>query len=86
VAKFRSIVFPQAGIRHTAFAMLKRMDTRRYTSLAIKPSRFTPHLALYDIDVQGGNDYEIYTDPRVTGHSVSSPADTMRILKELFFS
>ncbi|KAI9137242.1 phosphomannomutase [Paraphysoderma sedebokerense] len=32
----------------------------------------------------GGNDYEIYTHPQVTGHSVKSPDDTVRILKELF--
>ena len=37
-------------------------------------------------DLKGGNDYEIYTDSRVTGHSVDSPTDTMRILKELFFN
>ena len=34
---------------------------------------------------QGGNDYEIFEDPRTTGHTVSSPDDTARILKELFF-
>ncbi|KAI9091759.1 eukaryotic phosphomannomutase [Phlyctochytrium arcticum] len=33
----------------------------------------------------GGNDYEIYHHERVTGHAVESPADTIRILKELFF-
>ncbi|KAG8945105.1 Phosphomannomutase [Tulasnella sp. 424] len=34
----------------------------------------------------GGNDYEIYTDSRTIGHSVKSPADTIRILRELFLS
>ncbi|KAF1815505.1 eukaryotic phosphomannomutase [Eremomyces bilateralis CBS 781.70] len=34
----------------------------------------------------GGNDYEIYDDPRTIGHSVKNPEDTARILKELFFS
>lgn len=34
---------------------------------------------------KGGNDYEIYEDKRTIGHSVNSPADTERILKELFF-
>ncbi|KAJ8327875.1 hypothetical protein BDV3_005223 [Batrachochytrium dendrobatidis] len=34
---------------------------------------------------KGGNDFEIYTHPSVKGHSVKSPADTERILKELFF-
>ena len=35
---------------------------------------------------QGGNDWEIYNDPRTIGHSVASPDDTARILKELFWS
>ena len=33
---------------------------------------------------KGGNDYEIYNDPRTIGHAVNEPADTIRILKELF--
>ncbi|ORY92063.1 eukaryotic phosphomannomutase [Syncephalastrum racemosum] len=37
-----------------------------------------------DKTFEGGNDYEIYTHPDVTGHSVKSPEDTMRILAELF--
>jgi phosphomannomutase len=32
----------------------------------------------------GGNDYELYNDPRTIGHSVHGPADTARIVKELF--
>lgn len=32
----------------------------------------------------GGNDFEIFNHPSVTGHAVTSPEDTMRILKELF--
>ncbi|CAE6349859.1 unnamed protein product [Rhizoctonia solani] len=39
-----------------------------------------------DKTYEGGNDYEIYSDPRTIGHSVSSPEETMRILRELFFS
>lgn len=37
-----------------------------------------------DKTFQGGNDYEIYTHPEVTGHSVTCPQDTMAILKDLF--
>ncbi|CAO3637023.1 unnamed protein product [Cunninghamella echinulata] len=37
-----------------------------------------------DKTFEGGNDYEIYNHPDVTGHSVKSPEDTVRILKELF--
>jgi len=29
---------------------------------------------------QGGNDYEIFVDPRVIGHSVTGPDDTMHQL------
>lgn len=34
----------------------------------------------------GGNDHEIYTDPRVVGHRVTSPDDTRRQLEELLKS
>ncbi|RDA83289.1 hypothetical protein CP532_3697 [Ophiocordyceps camponoti-leonardi (nom. inval.)] len=37
-----------------------------------------------DKTFQGGNDWEIYNHPDVTGHSVKGPEDTMRLLKELF--
>ncbi|KAK3940072.1 eukaryotic phosphomannomutase [Diplogelasinospora grovesii] len=37
-----------------------------------------------DKTYQGGNDYEIYSDPRTIGHSVEGPADTIRQLKETF--
>jgi len=33
---------------------------------------------------EGGNDYEIYADPRTIGHSVKNPDDTIAQLKELF--
>jgi phosphomannomutase len=32
----------------------------------------------------GGNDYEIYADPRTIGHAVDGPDDTMKQLKEVF--
>jgi len=37
-----------------------------------------------DKTYKGGNDYEIFSDHRTIGHSVKSPADTIRILKEVF--
>lgn len=37
-----------------------------------------------DKTFQGGNDYEIYTDPRTVGHSVTNPDDTAAQLKKLF--
>ena len=37
-----------------------------------------------DKTYKGGNDNEIFEDPRTTGHTVLNPPDTMRQLKELF--
>ena len=33
---------------------------------------------------KGGNDHEIYEDPRTIGHEVKNPDDTIKILNELF--
>ncbi|KAF4308856.1 Eukaryotic phosphomannomutase [Botryosphaeria dothidea] len=38
-----------------------------------------------DKTYEGGNDYEIYEDPRTIGHSVTRPEDTMEELRKLFF-
>lgn len=32
----------------------------------------------------GGNDYELFSDPRTTGHTVLNPDDTMKQLRHLF--
>jgi len=32
----------------------------------------------------GGNDYEIFEDPRTIGHTVTCPEDTIAELKKLF--
>jgi len=37
-----------------------------------------------DKTYKGGNDYEIYSDPRTIGHAVANPPDTARQLRELF--
>ena len=41
-------------------------------------------LKCYYYCLQGGNDYEIFMDPRTIGHTVTSPEDTMEQLKALF--
>ncbi|KAI1213933.1 eukaryotic phosphomannomutase [Annulohypoxylon truncatum] len=33
---------------------------------------------------KGGNDYEIYVDPRTIGHSVKGPEDCLKQIKEIF--
>ena len=37
-----------------------------------------------DKTAAGGNDYEIYEDPRTIGHAVTDPQDTIRRIKEIF--
>ncbi|KAI1005416.1 Phosphomannomutase [Podosphaera aphanis] len=37
-----------------------------------------------DKTFKGGNDYELFEDPRTTGHAVNNPEETQAILKELF--
>lgn len=37
-----------------------------------------------DKTFEGGNDYEIFTHPRVIGHTVKNPSDTMVQCRELF--
>ncbi|CEP64961.1 phosphomannomutase SEC53 LALA0_S15e01288g [Lachancea lanzarotensis] len=37
-----------------------------------------------DKTMVGGNDYEIFTDDRTIGHTVQTPNDTVKILRELF--
>jgi len=37
-----------------------------------------------DKTFQGGNDYEIFEDPRTIGHTVTSPQDTKHQLEKLF--
>ncbi|KAI1122299.1 eukaryotic phosphomannomutase [Nemania abortiva] len=64
----------------------KTFCLRHLEDEAKKPSgiEYTTIHFFGDKTYKGGNDYEIYTDSRVTGHSVKDPNDTLRILKELF--
>ena len=39
-----------------------------------------------DKTMKGGNDYEIYNHPKIIGHSVVSPSDTIEQLEKIFFS
>lgn len=50
--------------------------------------QFVPWLPLAafltPVYLQGGNDYEIFSDPRTIGHSVENPKQTADKLKQLF--
>lgn len=45
-----------------------------------------PELSIRTKTFPGGNDYEIFSDPSVNGHTVTSQEDTVKQLNELFFS
>lgn len=51
-----------------------------HSSFAYAPASDSPLLQTY----KGGNDYEIFEDPRTIGHSVTCPEDTVKLLNELF--
>ncbi|RKP31104.1 phosphomannomutase [Metschnikowia bicuspidata] len=57
---------------------------KTYALQHVVDEHFKEILFFGDKYYKGGNDYEIYNDPRTIGHAVNEPADTIRILKELF--
>ncbi|XP_009573659.1 PREDICTED: phosphomannomutase 1-like, partial [Fulmarus glacialis] len=54
---------------------LNILDDERFDTIHFFGNETTP----------GGNDYEIYDDPRTVGHSVQSPQDTVQRCREIFF-
>jgi len=57
---------------------------KRYCLKHLEAEGFTTIHFFGDKTEPGGNDHEIYADPRTVGHSVSSPRDTMQQLRQLF--
>ncbi|NP_001135150.1 phosphomannomutase 2 [Salmo salar] len=60
-------------------------DKRYCLGLVEKDSYQTIHF-FGDKTKPGGNDHEIYADPRTIGHEVTCPEDTQRICQDLFFN
>uniref|UniRef100_A0A8C0JET3 Phosphomannomutase n=2 Tax=Chelonoidis abingdonii TaxID=106734 RepID=A0A8C0JET3_CHEAB len=58
---------------------------KRYCLDILKDERFDTIHFFGNETTPGGNDYEIYDDPRTVGHSVQSPQDTLRRCQEIFF-
>ncbi|XP_053132135.1 phosphomannomutase 2 [Hemicordylus capensis] len=59
---------------------------KRYCLGIVEKDGFKTIYFFGDKTMPGGNDYEIYTDPRTIGHSVTSPEQTQQICETLFFS
>ncbi|CAH8541741.1 unnamed protein product [Schistosoma turkestanicum] len=62
-------VFPKGWDKRYCLRFLKDYDTIHFFG---------------DKTEEGGNDYEIFNDPRIIGHTVTSPEDTEAQLKTLF--
>ncbi|ODV92136.1 hypothetical protein CANCADRAFT_82609 [Tortispora caseinolytica NRRL Y-17796] len=82
--------FPDYGLTYSiggqiSFDVFPTGWDKTYCLRHLEPEGFTQIHFFGDKCFEGGNDWEIYNDPRTIGHSVKSPQDTVRILKELFF-
>ncbi|KAI0060958.1 eukaryotic phosphomannomutase [Artomyces pyxidatus] len=82
--------FPDYGLTYSiggqiSFDVFPHGWDKTYALTRVEHEGFESIHFFGDKTYKGGNDYEIFTDPRTIGHSVSNPEDTMRILKELFF-
>jgi len=83
--------FPDYGLTYSiggqiSFDVFPNGWDKTYALRHVEDEQFEKIYFFGDKTYQGGNDYEIFTDPRTEGHSVKSPDDTMRILKELFLT
>lgn len=64
----------------------KEKRTRREQGKSICVCQFVHQFIILPVlSLQGGNDYEIFNDPRTIGYTVYCPEDTARLCQELFF-
>nr|GAT42924.1 predicted protein [Mycena chlorophos] len=59
---------------------------KRYALRRVEDEQFEEIHFFGDKTDPGGNDHEIFADPRTIGHTVEGPAHTIRLLKEQFLS
>jgi len=59
---------------------------KTYALNHVQDEGFTEIHFFGDKTYKGGNDYEIFTDPRTIGHDVANPNETILILKRLFLN
>jgi phosphomannomutase len=74
-------VFPQGWDKTYC---LQHVEAEADTSKGLSGIKYKTIHFFGDKCFVGGNDYEIYTDSRTTGHAVKGPEDTMSILREMF--
>ncbi|ESK97695.1 phosphomannomutase [Moniliophthora roreri MCA 2997] len=91
-SKFVSVLkekFPDYDLTYSiggqiSFDIFPRGWDKTYALRHVEDEGFEEIHFFGDKTYQGGNDYEIYSDSRTIGHTVTTYRDTIRILKELF--
>ncbi|KXN81549.1 Phosphomannomutase [Leucoagaricus sp. SymC.cos] len=81
--------FPDYGLTFSiggqiSFDIFPNGWDKTYALRRVEDEKFDEIHFFGDKTYEGGNDYEIFIDPRVIGHSVINPEHTIRIIKELF--
>ncbi|KAF7370849.1 Eukaryotic phosphomannomutase [Mycena sanguinolenta] len=93
-AKFIEVLkekFPDYGLTYSiggkiSFDVFPHGWDKTYCLKHVADEEFEEIHFVGDKTQPGGNDYEIYADPRTIGHSVDGPAHTIRLLKEKFLN
>ncbi|KAF6025004.1 PMM1 [Bugula neritina] len=85
--------FPEMGLVYSiggqiSFDVFPEGWDKRYClqHLFTEGNSFTEVHFFGDKTFPGGNDHEIFTDPRIIGHTVTSPEDTRKQLTDMLFS
>lgn len=81
--------FPDLGLTYSiggqiSFDVFPTGWDKTYCLQHVEDKNFKTIHFFGDKTYEGGNDYEIYTDDRTVGHTVTKPDDTVKLLKELF--
>jgi len=83
--------FPDAGLSFVIGGQIS-MDVfpsgwdKTYSLKSVQKAGYQKIYFFGDKTAPGGNDHEIFADPRTIGHTVTSPDDTMQQLKDIFFT
>ncbi|XP_019865460.1 phosphomannomutase [Aethina tumida] len=80
--------FPDIGLTYSiggqiSFDVFPNGWDKTYCLQHLESEGFTEIHFFGDKTAKGGNDYEIYMDPRTIGHSVKNPSETKEQLKQL---
>ncbi|CAN8005101.1 unnamed protein product [Ixodes hexagonus] len=83
--------FPEYDLQYSiggqiSFDVFPRGWDKTYCLQRLIDDKFTTIHFFGDKTFEGGNDYEIFVDPRTVGHTVTSPEDTMCKVEKLVAS